>query len=187
MHTLFQLVFLLVLSYSNAALGCSTILNMGHLPILLSLNGSVMPIYTFEWGGEPVHPPHPPHHHLPPPLLHKQLDSLSITTERIYWAFMQAWVVNAGIRETYQGFSSLCINNSHSNCYPCFHWIDKIPSVVTCVVLHCLILSKVDTGPQVCAMQLSERGQEGMGSAKQAFTSSTGGVGIWTYKEFLIL
>lgn len=49
---------------------------------------------------------------------------------------------------------------------------------MTCVVLHCLILSKADAGPQVCAMQPSERGQEGMGSAKQAFTSSAGGVGI---------
>lgn len=56
MQTLIHLVvFLLVLSLCHAAWGCLILLDMGHLPTLLSLSGSMMPIFTSEWGRESMH------------------------------------------------------------------------------------------------------------------------------------
>ena len=95
MQTVIHLVvFLLVLSLCHAAWGCLILLDMGHLPTLLSLSGSMMPIFTSEWGRESMHISSP---HFPYGSFQTVLAQAAWVTVYPHWLvltafFLQGWV-----------------------------------------------------------------------------------------------
>lgn len=127
MQTLIHLVvFLLVLSLCHAAWGCLILLDMGHLPTLLSLSGSMMPIFTSEWGRESMH--------ISPTFPLRQLSDCTCTSSLSHCVspltgfdcFFSTGLsdigVNKGKRARCQWLSYYCqlwMNNLLSNWYPC--------------------------------------------------------------------
>lgn len=143
MQTLIQLVFLFLLSLCHAAWGCLILFDAGYPPTLLPLTGSVMPIFSSEWGTRPSQV----FLTLPSGLL-----SYCICTSSQHHSILltlitfssQDWVTGWGEwgqKSKMQDIPTcqLWINNLVFNFYPCSKWIVKIPVVVTFVELHCLI------------------------------------------------